>query len=560
MLFVDMLLPNAYTMLEVFGKLFLNLSSLVSLLAITLYQLNSDLTEASFHNLRYTILHFHFLTNPSLKHIGVPSLEAVGVGYEDDFDEVILVPGDERELRGNDGDIHLEGNTAIESYSFPRLVFVGEDVEMFYSPWLTSVDFPQLLTVEEDFELYYFLSLQEVELPKLTRTGEDLEIWDLAAVLLISLPALKVVDEDYEIFDCLLLQNISMPSLVQVEEDFDVYVNREITFLYAPSLKRIFEDIQMFGNDHLVDVSFPVLEDIAVDEGGGFLITTNRLLKKLSFPKLTELGKNRGENVPSTDGPGDFGYDYPGRDGDEALFLYSGILPDPFIVNRNRPFMICDNPQLQKILMPKLESLASGGLFFEANPKLREIDLSKLAFLNTTTYFIIRHNHNLRQGSLSISDDLSEAENEPLLANLKCNTPYFCVEPPAPEWMHPICSSSGDYLNENFCPEDTTFPPVVCDSTFDCTDAYYLWARENDYDFEENVVQLSSPPQFSAIRKVRQARFEYDPNTGRTEYKNHGECVSTCVKSCKGVFVKAFGKECNKVCRSGEANVERPCG
>jgi len=66
----------------------------------------------------------------------------------------------------------------------------------------------------------------------------------------------------------------------------------------------------------------------------------------------------------------------------------------------------------------------------------------------------------------------------------------------------------------NFCPEDTTFPTAMCDSSATCTDAYYLWARENDYDFEENVVQLSGPPQFSGAEWKRKQRYvrSIDPN------------------------------------------------
>eukprot|EP00984_Skeletonema_dohrnii_P012716 scaffold5190_cov92-Skeletonema_dohrnii-CCMP3373.AAC.6 len=224
---------------------------------------NFDLQYAHFVSLHHTLQHVHFDTNPSLTEISLPSLEAIGVGY------------------GDEGDLHLQGNTAMKSYSFPKLELVGEDVEMYYSPWLEDVSFPTLQKVKEDFELYYFLSLQEVNLPKLKSVGEDIEIWDLAAARLISLPKLERVGEDFEVFDCLLLENLAIPSLHTVEEDFDFYVNREITFIHAPRLKQIYEDIQMFGNDHLMDVSFPVLEDVAFKEGGGFLITTNRLLKKL---------------------------------------------------------------------------------------------------------------------------------------------------------------------------------------------------------------------------------------------------------------------------------------
>jgi hypothetical protein len=451
---------------------------------------NFDLKYVNFGSLHHTLQHLHFNTNPSLAEISLPSLEAIGVGY------------------GDGGDLHLQGNTAIKRYSFPKLELVGEDVEMFYSPWLEEVSFPKLQTVKEDFELYYFLGLEVVQLHELKSVGEDIEIWDLAAARLISLPKLDRVGEDFEVFDCLLLENLSIPSLQTVEEDFDFYVNREITFLHAPKLKHVWEDIQMFGNDHLIDVSFPVLEDIGFKEGGGFLITTNRMLKKLHFPSLILLGKNRGDNEPSSDGAGDFGYCYPGRDGDEALFLYSAIVPKPFILNRNRPFMVCDNANLESIDMSNLRTLDSGGFFFEANPRLESIDVSRLNELGELTYFIIRLNPNLRQGASSIGGDLSHSDNAPLLSNLQCNSPDFCVEPQVPEWLGPVCQTD-DYnpSDRKFCPTDSTFPMQMCDSRSTCADAYYLWARENDYDFEENTVQISGPPQYSAVEWKRKQRY-----------------------------------------------------
>ncbi len=216
-------------------------------------------------------MHWHFITNPRLTSIVALSLKAIGVG------------------EGEEGDLHLMGNTAMTSYEFPSLELVGEDVEMFYSPWLQRVRFPKLEVVTEDFELHYFLNLKEVTLPQLNSTGEDLEIWDLPAVRVVSLPKFESVGEDFEVFDCLLLEKLEIPALHTVEEDFDFYVNREVTFLGAPSLKHILEDIQLFGNDHLEEVSFPVPKDIAFEEGGGFLITTNRKLKTLSSPSLVLL-------------------------------------------------------------------------------------------------------------------------------------------------------------------------------------------------------------------------------------------------------------------------------
>lgn len=364
---------------------------------------NLELEYANFDSLNHTSMHLHFITNPRLTSIVASSLKAIGVG------------------EGEEGDLHLMGNTAMTSYEFPSLELVGEDVEMFYSPWLESVQFPELEVVTEDFELHYFLNLKEVTLPQLNSTGEDLEIWDLPAVRVVSLPKFESVGEDFEVFDCLLLEKLEIPALHTVEEDFDFYVNREVTFLGAPSLKHIWEDIQLFGNDHLEEVSFPVPKDIAFEEGGGFLITTNRKLKTLSFPSLVLLW----------------------------------------------------------------------------------IDLSGLEQLGNLTYFIVRHNSAPQQGSLSI-EGLSTSNNSPILSNLLCNSPEFCVEPPTPDWLTPTCFGSD--VN-NFCPEDTTFPTTMCNSSATCTDAYYLWARENDYDFEENVVQLSGPPQFSGVEWKRKQRY-----------------------------------------------------
>jgi hypothetical protein len=273
-----------------------------------------------------------------------------------------------------------------------------------------------------------------------------------------------------------------------------------------------------------MEVSFPELHDIASGEGGGFLITTNRMLQKLEFPSLVMLGKNRGDNGLSTDASGDFGYCYPGRDGDEALFLYSAIhSTSPFIVNRNRPFMICDNASLISIDIPNLHTLDSGGFLIEAQPQLKSVNVSALNELGKLTYFIIRHNPKLGKEALSIGDlSAGNSGNDPILSNLQCNSPDFCIllvddSTKIPKWLqHEVCHPTVS--NNNSCPNTTTYPNTqMCDSKSTCTDAYYLWARENDYDFEENVVQLSAPPQYSAV-----------------EWKRRQRCINGCSTSSSG--------------------------
>lgn len=91
--------------------------------------------------------------------------------------------------------------------------------------------------------------------------------------------------------------------------------------------------------------------------------------------------------------------------------------------------------------MSKVKTLDSGGFFFEANPRLEYIDVSGLNELGELTYFIIRHNPYLRQGGLNISGNSSHSENTPLLSDLQCNAPGFCVEPQVPEWLRPFCQT-----------------------------------------------------------------------------------------------------------------------
>eukprot|EP00985_Skeletonema_marinoi_P023545 scaffold15742_cov178-Skeletonema_marinoi.AAC.4 len=136
--------------------------------------------------------------------------------------------------------------------------------------------------------------------------------------------------------------------------------------------------------------------------------------------------------------------------------------------------------------MSKVKTLDSGGFFFEANPRLEYIDVSGLNELGELTYFIIRHNPYLRQ--VQCTRLLRRTSSSRVVATILSN-------------------SSSDYSDENFCPTDSTFPTQMCDSSSACTDAYYLWARENDYDFEENTVQISGPPQYSAVEWKRNQRY-----------------------------------------------------
>lgn len=362
---------------------------------------------------------------------------------------------------------------------------------MWHSPFLNKLLFPVLQITGEDLEIYQFPSLKKLRLPNLRDVDEDLELWDLAVLRTIDLPKLERVGEDFEIFNNLLLEDTLAPMLKVVEEDVDFYCNREALSFRLPNLTDIGEDVQVFGNDNLLELYFPLLQNLADDEGGGFLITTNRRLTSLSFPSLQRMGKIR-DGAPDEDG--DLG------DGGEAVSLYS--MADAGY-NQNRPFMLCDNPDMELFNISQVFQLRSGGFWAEGNCAMKLIDMNGLEALGNTSYFVVRENPLLQQDSLWIPN-VSQSNYDPILSNLYCNSPKFCVdESTAPSWAEPICPADrSEWCDTN----DKTFPHSLCDSPLDCTDAFYLWSRENDYDFEENIIQLFAPPRFSAVQWRRDNR------------------------------------------------------
>ena len=84
----------------------------------------------------------------------------------------------------------------------------------------------------------------------------------------------------------------SFPILEHVEEDFEVYLCAQLQSLHVPQLLRIDEDLLLFGNPRLTTVELPLLEDVAVREGGGMLITDNLGLGQLVLPSLKRVGNS----------------------------------------------------------------------------------------------------------------------------------------------------------------------------------------------------------------------------------------------------------------------------
>ncbi|CAE7787592.1 ecm33 [Symbiodinium sp. CCMP2456] len=385
----------------------------------------------------------------------------------------------------------------IRTIDLPSLKHIGEDFTVSFCWSLTAFRVPELTHIDEDLELYVLHSLEALTFPLLMQVGEDLELYTNDALASIKFSSLEVVGEDLEIFDntqTFDLDQASFPNLKQVDEDFEIYACAQLEHVDVPQLANIGEDLLLFGNAQLRDLSLPMLEDVAVREGGGMLITDNLALCQLELPSLRRCG-NSTARIGS-------------RDGSRDIRLYTGASRREVQGQEARPVLIAHNPKLTRIGLPQLETLNTG-LWIQKNDQLKSIRLESLRRGLGNQFFVIRLNPVLGKGGLWVPH-LENVDGVPALVNLNCNSRDFCVQSSGVPWLlpwscwrrwrrrHRLRSCPDPYFANRWCGR----------SPARCTHVFYEWAMENSYDFEENVIQpWVSPSRFAAYYKAERKTY-----------------------------------------------------
>ncbi|OLP80279.1 Cell wall protein ecm33 [Symbiodinium microadriaticum] len=384
----------------------------------------------------------------------------------------------------------------IRTIDLPSLKHIGEDFTVSFCWSLTAIRVPGLTHIDEDLELYVLHSLEALTFPRLMQVGEDLELYTNDALTSIQFSLLEVVGEDLEVFDntqTFDVDQASFPNLKHVDEDFEIYACAQLEHVDVPQLAEIGEDLLLFGNARLRDLSLPMLEDVAVREGGGMLITDNLALYHLDLPSLRRCG-NSTARIGS-------------RDGSRDIRLYTGASRREVQGQEARPVLIAHNPKLTRIGLPQLEVLNTG-LWIQKNDQLKSIRLESLRLGLGNQFFVIRLNPVLGKGGLWVPR-LENIDGVPALVNLNCNSRDFCVQRPGVSWLRPwSCWRRWRWWRLRSCP-DPYFANRWCGrSPAKCTHVFYEWAMENSYDFEENVIQpWVSPSRFAAYYKAARKTY-----------------------------------------------------
>jgi hypothetical protein len=400
-------------------------------------------------------------SNPALEQLALPALEEVS------YDLILL------------------GLDQLAQFELPLLRRIGEDVEISRGCSLVHLSMPSLAEVGEDLEFYQLHALPDVTLPLLASVDEDFEIYANDVLATFSFPHLYRIGEDLEIFDNPALSGVfsdssqsTFPELTHVEEDFEFYMNHRLSFLSMPSLAVIKEDVIIFGNHHLREVHLPLVTEIAWQEGGGMLISDNYHLHVISLPSVLRLGDHTEDDQPD--------------EANEQIILYTGAFPEEVPNATGRPVIVAHNPKLESLDLPALHTMATG-LWVQSNALLKAVRLPSLQQFRGA-HLALRWNGALAgAGALELA--LPADAPAPLLVNIGCNgDPPVCLQDPAPAWLQPWACGS----DLPSCPDPEWAWRWCGPSEQDCTNEFYLWARENDYDFEENIYQGWLPARFSA--------------------------------------------------------------
>ena len=293
----------------------------------------------------------------------------------------------------------------IRTIDMPSLKLIGEDFTVSFCWSLTAFHVPELTHIDEDLELYVLHSLEALTFPLLTQVGEDLELYTNDALTSIRFSSLEAVGEDLEVFDntqTFDLDQASFPNLRHVDEDFEIYACAQLQRVDVPQLAQIGEDLLLFGNAQLRDLSLPMLEDVAVREGGGMLVTDNLALSHFDLPSLRRCG-NSTARIGS-------------RDGSRDIRLYTGASRREVQGQEARPVLIAHNPKLKRIGLPQLEILNTG-LWIQKNAQLKSIRLESLRHGLGNQFFVIRLNPVLGKRGLW-ADDLVAYQSSRLIREL----------------------------------------------------------------------------------------------------------------------------------------------
>lgn len=412
-------------------------------------------------------------------------------------------------------EIFIAGNDQNVAINMPSLrhVFAG-DLAIASSSALQRVAAPRLERVHEDLELFFLASLPSLELPKLVAVEEDAKVHDCAALMSLALGSLSAVGEDVELYDCWSLRVVDVSALTRVEEDFEAYLLHSLPLLSLPTLVSIGEDLICFGNPSLRRLLAPRLRVVAAREGGGMLIENNAKLQQFGLPSLRVLG-NRTARLCPRERRGAPSQNIIGAeqtcDGSAFVELYFGATRVP--AAGQRPLVVAHHSslgdfQLGRSSMSGVALRTNVWVDFNADLARLSLGLDGTGSLLDAAYFFARRDLGVAGfAPLPLSAPLLQREVASASSAfcVAASKPRYATTVPAPGLREELCNATlrCDYqlaTGDGRCSlERVPFMCAVGDPQ-GCTDAYYLYARENAFDFEENAVYLAAAPQFSAFR------------------------------------------------------------
>jgi len=246
--------------------------------------------------------------------------------------------------------------------------------------------------------------------------------------------------------------------------------------LSTPSLQET-STIILMSNVGLVNVSFPSLSRVGVFFFGG-----NDETETVHLPSLMEVFD---EDIAFAASTALREIDVPmlmhAAEDVELFYLASiEVIAMPSLETVDEDFEVHASHSVHSVLVPKLVSIGEDLEIFD-NWRLKNLDISSLESVDEDfETYLLQTIEEVRAPSLvEIGEDL-----------LVFGNPHLAlVEFPVLQTNQSI-TSVDDALASN--------ASMTCTDPLNCTDAYYLYARENDFDFEENAIYLDAPHQFRA--------------------------------------------------------------
>jgi len=220
-------------------------------------------------------------SSQSLTALDLPSFSVGGMVITNNSD-LISVTLPSLAGTGNEKDIQVEGNNALQTVEFPMIVALIGNVYISKNPELGTLDARSLNSVSGDLMITTNRALTSADFRNLAQVGGFMEVSATHRWVNIEFPLLGTIGEDLTFKNNGAMETLVCPNLLWVSGTLDVRNNYVVTRVDFSSLRQVVHGLSLVENNALTTTKMESLFRV----GGDFEMSYNVAMKHATFESL----------------------------------------------------------------------------------------------------------------------------------------------------------------------------------------------------------------------------------------------------------------------------------